>query len=80
MVMHKSKYKFVEEELKIIREKIKYLRQIPARNITERIYILRKINFLLNESNDLLIVRQKLLEGKNTLTVQKIDIIESRLK
>ncbi len=80
MTIRKSEYVLVAEQLKSIREKIKNLRHTSANNVAERIIILRKINQLLTESNDLLIIRQRLLEERNNTFEKRIDILESRLE
>jgi len=63
MITDKSKYVLVEEKLKSIRAKIKNLRHTPANDIDERIKLLKEVNQLLIDRNDLLIVRQRILEG-----------------
>ncbi len=78
--MRKSEYILVAEELKRIRRKVKTLRQTPTSNTIERIEKLKEINQLLTESNDLLIIRQKILANRNELIEKKINVLESRLK
>lgn len=80
MIMRKSEYILVAEELKRIRRKVKTLRQTPTSNTIERIEKLKEINQLLTESNDLLIIRQKILANRNELIEKKINVLESRLK
>ncbi len=80
MTIRKSEYVLVAEQLKLIRKKIKNLRDTSANNVAERIIILRKINQLLTECNDLLIIRQRLLEKRNNNFEKRIDILESRLE
>jgi len=67
MFAYTSNYVLVVEELKAIRGKIHSLRQTPTTSVAERIRTLKKINQLLTESNDLLILRQKLLESPNRI-------------